>query len=525
MRRRPREQPETARGETTDGADGAWLAGYRVLRRLGAGSRATVYLGHAGESNDAAPAQVALKVFSERADRGSIDVELEALDRVESEHVVKLIDVDSGPERPTCLVLERLDATPVAAVLGSRTLLPGEAVTIAISVCRGVCDLLDAGFSHEALRLGCVFLAHDGRPVVAGLGHAAALGRGRSEQHDAERRCLAALAELVDDLALFLAPGDRAHFARTVAWMRALSSTAVPLPGDWRAALEERLFSSAAPRALIDAALAVPRASPERVRYRTAVAGEPAAPLEQPPSRKALREPEPGMIASGIRRVASAAHGLLEGRPLLSSVRASLLRRLAARRRPLIVASILGGGLLVLVLALVPPSAAHESARGSASARAATPAPSVSGGAPARTSGSKLTAPPRPGPTANPAIAADDPVAAATALLGERRACLSRQDAALACLDGVDDALSPLLESDRRYLGTRAAQTARGNEPGSAVTYDGYAVSLIQRTGGSALIELAPPASDAPGRQTQKPASLLVIQGETGWRLREIFAD
>jgi hypothetical protein len=117
------------------------------------------------------------------------------------------------------------------------------------------------------------------------------------------------------------------------------------------------------------------------------------------------------------------------------------------------------------------------------------------------------------------AISADAPVAATVALLALRRTCL--QTSSPDCLAAVDQDDSPMLDADRSFISAaHAGETHRG-EVHAVETYVGFEASLIQRSGGSALIALAPSASAG----TSKPASALVIEGESGWRLREVFQD
>ncbi|MBM7472085.1 hypothetical protein [Subtercola frigoramans] len=125
------------------------------------------------------------------------------------------------------------------------------------------------------------------------------------------------------------------------------------------------------------------------------------------------------------------------------------------------------------------------------------------------------------------AATGDDPRAAALALLEERDHCLSGGSAA--CLAHVDQFQSPLLASDQ-------LQFARGHRVGNQSTPEPVAgaaplpsVEVVQRTGAAALVSVDPwhgnesqPAGPAPAAHS-KPASLLLVKGEAGWRLREVF--
>ncbi|HUG50972.1 MAG TPA: hypothetical protein VLZ78_08240, partial [Terrimesophilobacter sp.] len=65
------------------------IGGYRLVRLLGFGARAEVYLGHAGTSASGAPRMAAVKLYRPDVDRHSIDTELEALSRADSPHLLR----------------------------------------------------------------------------------------------------------------------------------------------------------------------------------------------------------------------------------------------------------------------------------------------------------------------------------------------------------------------------------------------------------------------------------------------------
>ncbi|MDQ1582161.1 MAG: hypothetical protein QOF36_215, partial [Microbacteriaceae bacterium] len=230
--------------------------------------------------------------------------------------------------------------------------------------------------------------------------------------------------------------------------------------------------------------------------------------------------------------LAHVAHAALDGHPL-QLVLGTLAERVRPRRRLLWFAGGVAAVLVTLALAGLPSGRAEsldsEPARGSptgtagGSARGSpepipspkrTPSPtqpSTIGGSPAGTGDPNLAGAP---------ILSDDPVVATGALLEERRRCLST--ASLACLEGTDQLGSALLDADQSAVARSRGGTTAAAEP----DYASYQASLIERTGNSALIGLAPPGTGGgvtPAPENSKPASVLVIKGEAGWRLREIF--
>jgi hypothetical protein len=113
---------------------------------------------------------------------------------------------------------------------------------------------------------------------------------------------------------------------------------------------------------------------------------------------------------------------------------------------------------------------------------------------------------------ADPALTANDVLAATRALVTARDRCLA--SLSVLCLDQVDEARSGALDADQAAI--RGAQQG-GELPdalGGAVISDGPPV-LIERLGDSALVRLGATASGA---------SLLLVKGAAGWRIRDVFS-
>src|ERR1019366_6052221 len=142
------------------------LAGFRLVRKLAAGSRADVYLG-VGSTG-----VVALKVFAPGTSAESVGSELDSLGRLDSSHLVRLLDVsNSVGERPV-LVFERVAGGSVAALLGDRAELEcGEAVTLLAPLAALVAELHYVGVAHRRIGAASVHLDAAGKPVLLGLGH------------------------------------------------------------------------------------------------------------------------------------------------------------------------------------------------------------------------------------------------------------------------------------------------------------------------------------------------------------------
>lgn len=227
------------------------VAGFRLVRKLGSGSRADVYLGHAG---GAEPRTAAIKIFRPEVPLASIDAELHALGAAGHAHTVQLRDLSGGTDGRPVLVLERLELGSLAQLLAQRgQLAAGEAVTILAPLAAAVTALQASGVTHGAITAGRVLFRESGAPVLSGFGHAEV-----GSATDADRRALAALAATVL---------ERVHGATELQqWLGSL----VSYPETFAAQLSERVFALAEASPVRFA----PDTTPEDIPQRTAI-GDP----------------------------------------------------------------------------------------------------------------------------------------------------------------------------------------------------------------------------------------------------------
>ena len=104
-------------------------------------------------------------------------------------------------------------------------------------------------------------------------------------------------------------------------------------------------------------------------------------------------------------------------------------------------------------------------------------------------------------------VSGDDPLAALPALLARRSDCF--RDLSELCLSDVDEHGSSAWEDDRAAL---SALVSQAQQPVLLAADD---ATLVQRLGDSALVSLGPGT---------EPASLLLLKGEAGWRIRDYLA-
>ena len=471
------------------------IGGYRIVRRLGAGTRAEVFLGHAGSGGDVPGGVAAIKLLRPGADQRAIDEEIEVLSRGDSRHLLRLEDVATTQDGRQCLVVPRLGGS-VARLLAERpALAPGEVVTILAPLAKAISELHDAGCCHGAVAPGAVLFDEEGAPVLARFGHAFTFGAGgfSAVEHASESRMpgaspaeRSAEPRVAEDLrqlralgGILLARSEPGRGSRAVDafldWLDAPERDAET--GTFARDLSERLFGLAEPVPVaLPGILSRSVAGQHAISARTRTIPGPVA-VTAVPSRQKEAGPHYG----------EAMHALW------SRIRALPGRvgvALATVRRSFLVAG--GAGLIALVLAVVMlPSAG-----------AGNTAPSPSG--------SPIPAP-RPTPNKqSAAVDADDPVAALRPLLLTRDRCLAARS--ITCLDDADQRGSSSWENDSHLI--RALQ--QGGAPSDDTTLADETFVLTERLGDSALLTTQPAAGGT-------ARSILVMKDESGWRIRDFL--
>ncbi|CAN5160316.1 hypothetical protein BH09ACT5_BH09ACT5_09050 [soil metagenome] len=434
------------------------LGGYRILRTLGVGSRAEVLLAHPLDSARES-ASVAIKVYGESVSDESIVAEIEALTRAAGEHVVRVLDLESAGGSPA-LVLERCAAGSLARLLGDRPRLDaGEAVTILAPVATTLGRMHSAGVAHGSIGPGAVLFDAAGTPQLVGYGRAVLFE---------PLLPLASLeseqAALADVLAFAsLAAGILEGAGATALAHRARTEAA---PGVWLNSFADALFDLAEPLPVDVQRRRAPEAP--LLPARVITAWSPAV-LEEPASSGHES------VWRGWARPAAWQEWLRGLRTSLRTV-----------RRPVWAIAAASVAALVVAVLAVPPS-------GSSTVAAPSSAPSAPPLAAAAQEGD--------GP-----VAGDDPVAAVIVLLRVRATCI--RELSVECFGDVDQRDSSALRSDREAV----QEILAGGEAGGLPVVEPEEVVLTQRLGDSALVSLGP---------NSEPASVLLVKGEAGWRIRD----
>lgn len=471
------------------------LGGYRLIRRLGAGRRADIWLGH-----DHGVA-VAIKVFRTGVDRPSIDTEIEALGRASSHHLMRLEDLATTREGVPCLILQRLAPAGLGRMLAERVVTAGESVTILAPLALAVAELHRVGVAHGGLGVRSVLFDGRGAPVLGCFGASSLPGPFPDQPQGTSLTTakLAASAEVVGDLQQLAELTARVlqgvdGGARVGGWLQ--RSDPSDDPARWPLELADRLFHLAEPTAIAVTAALEGTALESTELERTA---------EQPPRRlDAVTVPAllalPPTVADSLTQSWEGRARQMWGRAaeLVPGLRASLGR---VRRRVWVLAATVA--VLVAVAGMVLSLSAARDGPPAEQAHAA-------GGAPSQLH--------------TAAIHGDDPVQAGKALLEARAVCFERLT--VLCLDGVDQPASSAWDADSTAI--RLAQQG-AVETGAAMIWaadeDSAIVELVERFGDTALLSVVS-GKDASGSDGQEmaPASLLLVKGEAGWLIRDLVA-
>lgn len=408
----------------------------------------------------------------------SVRAELVALHRGRGDGVVPVLDVVSAPHGAG-LLRAHLVGPRLGAVLAERERwAAGEVVTVLGSLVDTVARLHRCGVAHGGVSAAEPVIA-DGRAVLVDFERAELFAADAPEALLARTPAVGTDRDAIRSIATDLlrrVDGPRARAAQQLAEETALCSGA-QLLGMLRAGLDE---------------LAAP------VPLRAADADPPSTTMTSTGERllpvvrdDAGGEPEPNAPseAASVPQWARQALGALRRR----------LDALPSMRRRIIVA---GGAALcaAAVLLALPGGGAGEHTTATADAEGRHPDDAVR---PSVTETARAAS-----GAGGAAIAGDDPLAAAVALLERRAHCFA--ELSLLCLEEVGQQGSAALMADR------AAMTAlRAGDEATYLDVDPVEPRLVERLGAGALVELGPRTA---------PASLLLMRSEAGWRIRDWVA-
>lgn len=394
--------------------------------------------------------------------------QLAALDRAAGDGVVSVLDVVDDDAAPAAL-LEHVPGITLGELLGQRAdWRAGEVVGVLAPLVATVRRLHDSGIAHGALRASEIVVTETG-PVLGGFLHAEffppASPEAVRERLDGVGADRAAVRELGAEV-LARVEGPRSRAARD------LAAEVVSAPA---ARLLDVLVDG-----LGDLAAAVP------------LRQEAPAPPSGDPGRHAERmvpivvEPLP---SASLRRRVDVDFGAAAAR----AIRARLDAMPSMRRR-LVVGGAAALGVAAVLLTALPGEQSQDQGAERMRTESALPRDAAEAALPA-------------GPM-SAAILGDDPMAAAIALLARRESCM--RELSHACLETVDQLGSAALGDDRA-----AIDELRAGGEAAPRSVEATEAQLLERLGDSALVRIGPETA---------PASLLLVRGEAGWRIRDWIA-
>jgi hypothetical protein len=488
---------------------GETVAGYRLVRKLGSGSRSEVFLGVPSVHREAADGRptanaAAIKLFREAATPESIGRELDALSRSTIPHCIRLLDIGSlTPEVPVAVVtrVQRLSLGRVVTSRGEIEL--GEAVTLLAPIVRTVSELHRVGVCHGSISPTTVHFGSQGEPMLISFGRATIIEPGLSvgeldsiAEVAFDRWCCAALSRVVLDRVVNTHESPRLAGLRE--WIVNVENAGQALPFEFLLELEERIFDLADPLPIdladIGRTIAEPvTVVPSRIGLRAPVDTEVPREVEFGPranaasARASLVEWRGAVIASVMP---AAMHAALGAAPL-GRAKDAILARLREVRKPVWIAFGAIAVALTIALAVVP-----------------------NGGTGPAQNGKLETDPQMPTEAATASVEQslpDDPTLALPLLSLARERCI--RELSVLCLDDVDQQDSSALRADAELIrriqaGEVLSSAIPSPNPSEA---GGSQAILVERLGDSALVRLGGPTSTA---------SVLMIRTEAGWRIR-----
>ncbi|RUQ86178.1 hypothetical protein [Labedella gwakjiensis] len=477
------------------------LAGYRLLRRVPDRHGGRVY--HAA-ADGASGLRTSATIVVFDGDRGS-ELAMRLVERLEllgGDSIPRVLDVCVDRDGHPAVVLDFCGDLLSSILASGARLSGGEVVTLLAPVFAAVLAVHDRGFVHGGISSSCIAIGRNGRPVLLGCDRAEDL-RGPGDRRERERRTAddaRAFADLVEDLGAAVADVSESRRVRAAA-AKIRDGASSPFSTSFRSEAEVRLFEIAEPAPLmfVREAEGADGAATEQVTRSLVPAERRRQRRRGGASVRFGRRPS----VDGVRQVlahASSRMSSLVG-PLSASVRSG------GRRRRVLLSAIAGICAAAVVVLLIP---AGEPVAGQLEpGDVRTSPPSLAGATRGSSPGEDPDASP-PEATADADADgghSDDAIAGTRAVLDVVARCAR---------DQTDVCWSAAVEPGSRL--SAAVSHGGAAELPSALLLPVEAVEIVQEDdfGDARLIVITPTGET-------KPASVLMIRTEAGWRLREVF--
>lgn len=495
---------DTARtppGEHEPSASGPRLAGYRVLRRVADRQGARVF--HAAV-DDTSGVRTSATIMVFDGDRGD-ELATRLVDRLEflgGVSIPSVLDVCLDGDGHPAVVLDFCGDLLSSILVSGTRLSGGEVVTLVAPVFTAVLAVHDRGFVHGGISRSSIAIGRNGRPVLLGCDHADDV-RGRGDRRERNRRAaedIRAFADLLDDLAEAVIDGSERRRTQTAA-AKIRDGASDPFSTSFRSAAEVRLFEIAEPTPLMFT---------KEVEDPTGAASEQVA-RSLVPSETRRRRDRGGSSARLAPHRAAVAGRRITAR--VSSHMQSTVRRLVVagrshgRRRRVVIAGTAALCAAVACTLLIPtgePVAGQPAPKASRTSRS-IPTVTADESAP----GGSHDAPPTEAPAGavSEGDQKDDAIAGTRTLLDTVARCVVEQ---------TGGCWAAAFEPDSRLLAVVSEEGATELPEALVLPVEAVEIQQEEDFGDARLIVITP--ADA-----TKPASVLMVRTEAGWRLREVF--
>ncbi|QAV69552.1 hypothetical protein ESZ53_03300 [Salinibacterium sp. UTAS2018] len=489
------------------------IAGYRTIRPMGEGPRSQTILVRAEGrgADDGAAGLRLIKCFNPEVPAGRILSEIECATRAPGDHVQSIDDLAAAPDGRPVVVFDWQSAGTLRRLMRDRTSLRiGEAITILAPLIAALNQLHSEGIALGAVSVDTVHFNSEGSPFFAEWGHASvseirptstALHTESAFRDDRLQFALVACGVLS---AITAEREKEGQIADLVEW---LSDTEQIGSCDWELQCECRLFALGAPEPVLLTA------EPDDRAAQSVPARLDGSPTEAPLGKDASAEW--GAVLALPVGVQRALEGFLrQGRNRLRTfVSAARAWCAPVRKRTWFVAA-LGIAALAIAAAIILVSEQNASSEPTVGVAGETlDDEAMSSGSAGVTGEAQLgdgsaAELETDDSGASPSGLDEDPVIALAALLAARDDCL--RDLSIECLAAVSRSDSPAFAADSAAIEAVLA----GAELSTDSAFDAATATVTQRLGDSVLFQF-----ETPGDKSE-PASLLLVKGEAGWRVR-----
>ena len=143
---------------------------YRIIREIGRGGMGAVFLAHDARLGEHVALKVLLDSTASARSVEQLQREVKLSRRVTHRNVARVFDIGEFGDGQF-LTMEFIEGESLATRLARDTRLPlGQALDVAVQICRGLAAAHDAGVIHRDLKPGNILIDRDGRAAITDFG-------------------------------------------------------------------------------------------------------------------------------------------------------------------------------------------------------------------------------------------------------------------------------------------------------------------------------------------------------------------